>query len=82
MLCNFFIKNGFDRAKKYYTPQYALGRTRPINFLEVDWKPVVKTDKNGVAFIKVPKIGNQQKYLFSIQGFSEKGHLISELIIE
>ncbi|MGI9550855.1 MAG: hypothetical protein ACR2MT_06635, partial [Aurantibacter sp.] len=76
----FVIKNGFDRAKKYYTPMYIFDQSRPIDLLEVDWKPEIKTNKNGEAFFKISANKVQNEYLFSIQGFSDKGLLISEIL--
>ena len=78
----FVITNGYDRAKKYYAPQYDFDQERPLTFSEIDWKPRLKTDKNGTVFFKIPRNENFKNYLFSIQGFSDRGHLISEILIE
>lgn len=77
----FVVRNGFDRAKKYYTPLYSFEESRPLNLLEIDWKPELKTDKNGKISFKVAKDKNTNGLLFIIQGFSTEGHLISETIL-
>jgi len=77
----FVIKNGYDRAKKYYTPMYIFDRSRPASLLEVDWKPLLKTDKKGEISFKIAKDDKAKGLLLSIQGFSNKGHLISKTIL-
>ena len=74
----FVIKNGFDRAKKYYTPMYTFEESRPVDLLEVDWKPNLKTDKKGEITFKIAKDEKAKDLLFVIQGFSNEGHLISK----
>lgn len=76
----FVIVNGFDRAKKYYTPMYIFDQSRPIDLLEVDWKPRLKTDKKGDISFKIAKDDKANGLLFVIQGFSNEGHLISKTI--
>ncbi len=77
----FVIKNGYDKAKKYYRPLYNFNQASPINLFEVDWKPNLKTNSKGEVYFKVAKSHKAKKLLFSIQGFSNTGHLISETII-
>ena len=77
----FVITNGFDRAKKYYTPLYVFDRSRPIDLLEVDWKPYVKTNRKGEVSFKIAKDDRVNSLLFLIQGFSNEGHLISKTIL-
>ncbi|RKN78450.1 hypothetical protein D7Z94_19740 [Ulvibacterium marinum] len=77
----FVIKNGFDRAKKYYTPMYASERSRPIDFMEVDWKPNLITNNKGEASFKIARKDSENGLLFKIQGFSSEGHLISKTIL-
>lgn len=77
----FVIKNGFDRAKKYYTPMYIIDQSRPIDLLEVDWKPHLKTDKKGNINFRIAKDERANGLLFVIQGFSNEGHLISKSIL-
>jgi hypothetical protein len=78
----FVIKNGYDRAKKYYTPLSTFEQSKPKDLLEIDWKPNLKTDEKGEVFFKILKNSKTRGLLFSIQGFSEKGHLISERIVQ
>jgi hypothetical protein len=77
----FVVKNGYDRAKKYYSPLYVFEQSRPIDLLEVDWKPQLKTKKNGEVTFKIAKDSNIDGLLFVIQGFSNEGHLISKTIL-
>lgn len=76
----FIINNGYDRTKKYYTPLYTFNKSRPINLLEVDWKPFLKTNSKGEAVFKISNNKESKGFLMSIQGFSNEGHLISETI--
>jgi hypothetical protein len=76
----FVIKNGFDQGKNYYSPRYISDQSRPIDLLEVDWKPNLKTDKKGEISFKIAKDNEMDGLLFLIQGFSNEGHLISETI--
>jgi len=76
----FVVKNGFDRAKKYYAPMYTFEQSRPLDLLEVDWKPHLKTDKKGDISFKIAKDDKANGLLFVIQGFSNEGHLISKTI--
>jgi len=76
----FVITNGFDRAKKYYSPLYAFERSRPINLTEVDWKPNLKTYNAEKVNFKIAKDDKGNGLLFFIQGFSNEGHLISKTI--
>ncbi|MGI9552441.1 MAG: hypothetical protein ACR2MT_14665, partial [Aurantibacter sp.] len=76
----FVIVNGFNRAKKYYSPRYIFDQSRPIDLLEIDWKPKIKTNENGEAFFKISTEKKQNEYLFSIQGFTNEGLLISEIL--
>ena len=74
------ITNGYDKSKKYYSPIYDMNKIGVKDWMEVDWKPTLKTDKNGEVFFKILKQNKPKGLLFSIQGFSEEGHLISETI--
>ncbi|TMM56171.1 hypothetical protein FEE95_16230 [Maribacter algarum] len=76
----FVIENGYDHPKKYYTPLNEIHQSRFPNMFEVDWKPSIKIDDKGEVDFKIPKKYKNRKLIFSIQGFSEKGHLISETI--
>ena len=77
----YVIKNGFDRSKKYYTPLYTFDQTRASNWIEIDWKPQLKTNKQGELTFKIPNDKKNTRFLMSIQGFSHAGHLISETIL-
>ncbi|WP_425234420.1 hypothetical protein [Ulvibacterium sp.] len=77
----FVIKNGFHRAKKYYTPLYVFERSRPLELIEVDWKPNVITNKKGEVSFKIVRKDSENGLLFEIQGFSNEGHLISKTIL-
>lgn len=76
----FVVNNGFDRARTYYTPRYIFEESRPLDLLEVDWKPHLKTDTKGDISFKIAKNEKTDGYLFVIQGFSNDGHLISKTI--
>ncbi|WP_299535044.1 hypothetical protein [Ulvibacterium sp.] len=77
----FVVKNGFDRAKKYYTPMYTFEESRPLDLLEIDWKPNVITNSKGEASFKIARRDSENGLHFVIQGFSEEGHLISKTIL-
>jgi hypothetical protein len=77
----FVIKNGFDRPQKYYKPFYFVEQPRPSALTEVDWKPNLKTNKKGEASFKIGTDEKRSGLLFSIQGFSNDGHLISKTIV-
>lgn len=76
----FIIKNGFDRPKKYYTPFHEFVRPIQLNVREVDWKPLLRTDKAGEVFFKIENQSKNSKLVLAIQGFSNQGHLISKTI--
>ncbi len=78
----FVVKNGFDRAKKYFTPLYTFEESRPLDLLEIDWKPCLKTNKNGEVSFKIARKDSDNGLLFEIQGFSSEGHLISKTMLE
>lgn len=76
----YILKDGYDKDKKYYSPIYDFDINKHLNWTEIDWKPNVKTDSNGAAFFKIKSNEKLDNYLFSIQGFSDEGLLISEKI--
>ncbi len=76
----FVIKNGFDQAKKYYTPLYVFEGSRPLDLIEVDWKPNLITNNKGEVSFKIARKDSENGLLFEIQGFSSEGHLISKTI--
>jgi|GEM_PF-1038032 len=76
----YIITDGFDKEKKYYSPIYAFNTDKYSNWTEIDWKPDLQTNNNGEIFFKVKTDPQIQGYLFSIQGFTKEGSLISESI--
>jgi hypothetical protein len=73
---NYVFNYGFNKSKKYYTPIYEFDFNSDSQ--EIDWKPIIKTDSFGEAYLKIGK--QQQDYIFYIQGFTENGDLINETI--
>ncbi|ESU30047.1 hypothetical protein FLJC2902T_05390 [Flavobacterium limnosediminis JC2902] len=76
----FILTNAYDRSKKYYTP--AFNHNRPASLMEIDWKTNLTTDYNGRTAFKIAQNNATQKTIFSIQGLSEDGILISEIIVK
>ncbi|MET0759351.1 MAG: hypothetical protein ABWZ56_02960 [Flavobacterium sp.] len=76
------FNDGFDKAKKYYSPIYDFNISTQLNWVEIDWKPDLTTNTIGETFIKIKQNKELEGYLFSIQGFSEEGLLISEILKE
>ena len=76
----YLIKDGFDKAKTYYSPIYDFNINENLNWVEIDWKPDLKTNSEGGTFFKIKKNEKFDNYLFSIQGLSDQGLLISEKI--
>lgn len=75
---HFVFKNGYDKSKKYYTSAY--GYNNEDNFQEIDWKPNLITNELGEVVFKIKKNKTNRSYLFCIQGFTEEGQLISDVI--
>ena len=76
----YLIKDGFDKAKTYYSPIYDFNINENLNWVEIDWKPDLKTNSEGGTFFKIKKNEKFDNYLFFIQGLSDQGLLISEKI--
>jgi len=76
----YIARDGYDIAKKYYQPVYNFYESQPREWKEIDWKPTIKTNKKGEAIIKVYEDGPKEEHLFSIQGFTNEGLLISEIL--
>jgi hypothetical protein len=74
------FNDGFDKEKKYYSPIYDFNINKYLNWVEIDWKPDLITNNKGETFIKIKLNKGLDNYLFSIQGFSEEGLLISEIL--
>jgi hypothetical protein len=78
----YVFNDGFDKAKKYYSPIYDFNINTHLNWVEIDWKPDLTTNTIGETFIKIKQNKELEGYLFSVQGFSEEGFLISEILKE
>ena len=77
----YIIKQGYDKGKKYYSPRYDYDiTTKTLNWIEVDWKTDLIPNTFGEMIFKIKQNKKLEGYLFSIQGFSDQGHLISEII--
>ncbi len=73
----FIILNGYDKSKHYYTPLIDNG-VLPIK--EVDWKPMLETNKDGLTFFKIKKNKDEENLMFIVEGVSIDGHLISDSV--
>ena len=71
----YVFKEGFSRSKKYYAPLFSQ-ETNTTN-KEIDWKPNLISTTNGDVVFKIKDNLVYENVLFSIQGFSNKGELIS-----
>jgi hypothetical protein len=78
----YMFKDGFDKEKKYYAPIYNFNISTHLNWVEIDWKSDLITNTIGETFIKIKQNKELEGYLFSVQGFSEEGFLISEILKE
>ncbi|MET2985222.1 hypothetical protein [Aureibaculum conchae] len=77
----YVFKEGYDKEKRYYTPRYDYETTdKTLNWIEVDWKTNLIPNAFGEIGFKILQNKKLEGYLFSIQGFSNQGHLISEII--
>jgi hypothetical protein len=76
----YVFNDGFDREKKYYSPIYDFNINTNLNWVEIDWKPDLITNNIGEAIIRIKQNEKLNGYLFSIQGFSDEGLLISEIL--
>lgn len=74
------VLDGYDLEKQYYKPLYVFDDKRIYDWVETDWKPKIITNKNGEAFFRISKDRSTNEYIFSIQGFTNTGLLISELL--
>ena len=77
----YIVTDGFDRGKTYYAPIYSNNPEENKTRSEIDWKPMLETNKKGEVFFKISKTHEDKILLFSIQGFSNDGHLLSETIL-
>lgn len=76
----YLVTDGFDRERKYYAPIYDFDENKYSNWLEIAWKPDLVLKTNGETFIKIKQNKQLQGYLFSVQGYTQDGSLISEII--
>ncbi|MGB6153974.1 MAG: hypothetical protein WBG48_18460, partial [Pricia sp.] len=74
------VLEGYDKAKKYYAPIYGFENSLFKNWIEVDWKPEVIINSNGEGFFKIPRNSSIESKVFSIQGMTKRGILISEIL--
>jgi hypothetical protein len=73
----YVFNDGYDKVKKYYTPEYGFNENETKAQIEIDWKPDLITNDFGELEFKVKKNNN---YLFFIQGLLKNGFLISSII--
>ncbi|WP_321974414.1 hypothetical protein [Aureibaculum sp. 2210JD6-5] len=77
----YVFKKGYDKEKKYYSPRYDYDTTnKTLNWVEIDWKTDLTPNAFGEMEFKIKQHKKLEGYLFSIQGFSDEGRLISEII--
>ncbi|WAC03665.1 hypothetical protein N7U66_09550 [Lacinutrix neustonica] len=77
---DFIFQEGYSRTKKYYSPINEFNTSK--NHTEIDWKPNLQTNAVGEVVFKVKKNEKMKQLQFSIQGFTNNGLLISDLIIK
>lgn len=75
----YYFQDGYDKSKKYYTPIYGFDAFN--KYQEIDWKPVVLTNESGEAFFKIEKSRLSEAVLLSIQGLTNIGKLVSDIIL-
>lgn len=78
LFSNFVVQRGYNKVKKYYTPIYNYKSN--VKLTEIDWKPELITNELGEVYFKIKKNTDVDNYLFSINGFSESGILINNII--
>ncbi|WP_055446852.1 hypothetical protein [Lacinutrix mariniflava] len=72
---NYVFKDGYNKAKKYYVPLYSTNSDKKNQ--EIDWKPNLISNANGEVVFKLKDEFLEKGLLFSVQGFSNQGQLIS-----
>ncbi|MET0944962.1 MAG: hypothetical protein ABWY22_06120 [Flavobacterium sp.] len=80
LFAEYLVTDGFDREKKYYAPIYDFDENKYSNWFEIDWKPDLVIKNDDETFIKIKQNKQLQGYLFSVQGYTQDGSLISEII--
>ncbi len=78
---NLLLLTGYDSAENYYKPLFNLTKTT-LDWMEIDWKNNLKTDSNGEVIIKVPVNKFSHDFKFIINGVSENGLLIHDIVTE
>lgn len=73
----FTILNGYDQSKQYYIP---LIENEVLPIKEVDWKSMLETNKDGIAFFKIKNDKDKENVMFIVEGVSVDGHLISDVV--
>lgn len=71
----YVFKEGYSRSKKYYKPLFL--ESNDVVGQEIDWKPSLVSNAKGEVVFKLKEDLNNKNLLFSIQGFSDNGELIS-----
>ncbi|WP_152971424.1 hypothetical protein [Lacinutrix algicola] len=71
----YVFKKGYSRSKKYYKPLFL--ESNDVVGQEIDWKPSLVSNVKGEVVFKLKEDLNNKNLLFSIQGFSDNGELIS-----
>jgi len=75
------LKTGFDRAQKYFKPDYLKVTKDNFDLTEIDWKPNIKTNEYGEFVLKVPNNEFNKQYQFIINGFTDSGLLFNKIFI-
>ncbi len=75
----YYFQEGYDRPKKYYTPIY--GFEAFSKYQDIDWKPNIPVNEKGEAVFKINRGRLSEDIVFSIQGFTNSGKLISDTVV-
>ncbi|MEJ6793203.1 MAG: hypothetical protein QNK89_10855 [Lacinutrix sp.] len=71
----YVFKEDFSKSKKYYVPLFSINSNTYNQ--EIDWKPNLISNTNGEFVFKLKDEFLDKGLLFSIQGFTNQGNLIS-----
>jgi hypothetical protein len=74
------LKKGIDRPKSFYVPTNYQEQIEPSKNYVVDWKPSLNKNADGQLVFKVAKGHQTENLVFCVQGFSENGLLISDIL--
>ena len=76
---------GYKPELEFYSPQYPAKDksiyTRPDHRTTLYWNPRVKTDSEGKASVSFYSSDVSKKYLVTVEGISENGMIVSEVVI-